>query len=467
MNRLIGFLLALLTASAAMAPAQSTHIPGRGTFRLEMDAARFSAQESQTYLEIYYAVPEACLAFRPDSGRLVGGLRMHLEVSSETSAVASKEWLVPHSVADTALLARGQSLTGIVSVALPKGSYRLRLAASDLEEPARRDSIATPLAITGFDEERASLSDIELCSSVRQSTNTASVFYKNTLEVVPNPSRTYGAGLPILQWYAEIYNLARMTGNEPLVLRASVINGAGVVVREQARAKSRQYNSTVEAGTMNLAGVPGGSYRLRLTVVDTARTPERALASVEKKFFVYRTDAVADTTLAPRLDGAGEYGFRTEEEIRREFQIAKYIANELEVRQFEAMPDLRSRQNFMAEFWRRRDTEPATMVNEFKQAFDARVAYANANLSNRYNDGWKSDRGRVYIVYGPADEVERVPSSAESLPYEIWHYNGLQGGVIFVFVDRNNFGNYMLVHSTHRDELHNENWLEEHARRTN
>jgi GWxTD domain-containing protein len=463
------FSVILLAALAAAAQAQTDVIPGRGVFRIEMDEARFSAQQGETYLEVYYGVPEVSLAYRPDSGAYRGGIRMTLEVRSESSLVASKEWAVPHVLGDTALLARGQSLMGLVSVALPRGMYRLRLLAADLEAPSRRDSISTPLAVPGFDEDRPSVSDIELASNIVPSQNTASVFYKNTLEVIPNASRTYGAGLPILQWYAEVYNLAKTTGNEPVVLKASVINGAGKEVRAQTRAKSRQYNSTVEAGTMNLSGIPGGSYRLRLTVTDTARTPARTLASAEKKFFIYRIGGGTDSTITTETGGdvAGDYAFMTEEEIAQHFARAKYIAGELEIRQFEAMTDLKGRQNFMADFWRRRDTDPTTAVNEFKRTFDARVAYANEHLSNRFNDGWKSDRGRVYIVYGPADEVERVPSSAESLPYEVWHYNNLQGGVIFVFVDRNNFGAYTLVHSTHRDELHNENWLQEHARRTN
>jgi GWxTD domain-containing protein len=457
-----------LFALAATCAAQRT-LPGRGQFRLEMDFARFSAEESQTYLEVYYGIPEPSLAFREDSGRYRGGVHMMLEVRSDTASVARKEWLVPHVLGDTAQLERGQSLMGIVSVALPRGEYRLVLAAYDLEAPTRRDSMTTPLSVKGFDDARASVSDIELCSSIKQSEEKLSVFYKNTLEVIPNASRMYGVGLPILQYYAEIYNLARMTGNEPVVVRASVINGAGKELKTQTRSKSRAFNSTVEVGTINLSGIAGGSYRLRLSVVDTARTPERLLATAEKKFFVYRTGAQADSLAAAQtgFDAGGEFSFMTEEEVQRAFQYATYIASEMEMRQFNAMPDLKGRQNFLADFWRRRDPDPSTPVNEFKREYDERITYANEHLSNRYNDGWKSDRGRVYIVYGPYDDIERTPSSSESLPYEIWHYNNIQGGVIFVFVDRNNFGNYTLVHSTHRNELHNENWMDEQARRTN
>jgi hypothetical protein len=72
--------------------------------------------------------------------------------------------------------------------------------------------------------------------------------------------------------------------------------------------------------------------------------------------------------------------------------------------------------------------------------------------------GYRTDRGRVYIVYGAPDDVERHPNESESRSYEIWTYNNVQGGVIFVFLQRDVSGDYELVHSTHRSELHDENW---------
>jgi hypothetical protein len=73
-------------------------------------------------------------------------------------------------------------------------------------------------------------------------------------------------------------------------------------------------------------------------------------------------------------------------------------------------------------------------------------------------DGWRSDRGRVYILYAEPDEIERFPSSENAKPYEIWYYHQIEGSVQFIFVDRTGFGNYRLVHSTKRGELQDEEW---------
>jgi len=72
--------------------------------------------------------------------------------------------------------------------------------------------------------------------------------------------------------------------------------------------------------------------------------------------------------------------------------------------------------------------------------------------------GWKSDRGRVYIMYGAPDDIERNVNAMDTYPYEIWRYNQYEGGVLFVFLDKNNSGMYQLVHSTKEGELSDPNW---------
>jgi hypothetical protein len=87
-----------------------------------------------------------------------------------------------------------------------------------------------------------------------------------------------------------------------------------------------------------------------------------------------------------------------------------------------------------------------------------RVERSNADFSMLGREGYRTDRGRVHITYGTPDDVERHPNEPDMKPYEVWSYNNIQGGVIFVFLQRNQGGDYELVHSTHRNELHDENW---------
>ena len=126
---------------------------------------------------------------------------------------------------------------------------------------------------------------------------------------------------------------------------------------------------------------------------------------------------------------------------------------------FKSLQNDEERDQFVEAFWWRRDPTPDTYENEFKVEHYRRIVYANDHFAAQ-GPGWKSDRGRIYIVYGPPDDNDRHPNESELRPYEVWTYNDIQGGVIFAFVQRSSTGDYELVHSTHRNELHDDNWMQ-------
>jgi hypothetical protein len=71
-----------------------------------------------------------------------------------------------------------------------------------------------------------------------------------------------------------------------------------------------------------------------------------------------------------------------------------------------------------------------------------RVEYANENFSTN-RDGWETDRGRIYVLYGEPTDIERHPFEINSKPYEVWYYDHLNRR--FVFVDYTGFGDYELT----------------------
>jgi GWxTD domain-containing protein len=113
---------------------------------------------------------------------------------------------------------------------------------------------------------------------------------------------------------------------------------------------------------------------------------------------------------------------------------------------------------FLAVFWKIRDRDPSTALNEFKQTYFENIALADTRFSTSIKLGWRTDRGRVLLLYGRPDEIERNPSSIDTKPYETWFYYSLDGGVQFIFGDVSGFGEYELMHSTHRNEIHDPNW---------
>ena len=122
--------------------------------------------------------------------------------------------------------------------------------------------------------------------------------------------------------------------------------------------------------------------------------------------------------------------------------------------------DVPGKREFLISFWIRRDRNPQTKENEFRQDYFKRVELANARFSSRKIDGWKTDEGRVLILYGIPDAVDRFPSSIDQKAYQIWYYYRVEGGVQFVFVDIRNFGEMKLVNSSDKEDVKEYNWKE-------
>jgi GWxTD domain-containing protein len=97
------------------------------------------------------------------------------------------------------------------------------------------------------------------------------------------------------------------------------------------------------------------------------------------------------------------------------------------------------------EFWDKRNPLPDSDTNPLLKEFYRRVEYANEHFSNNIQPGWKTDLGRVYIIYGPPDDIYRNEGDlfSNQPPYIIWTYYNLR--LRFVFVDENNTGDYRLV----------------------
>jgi len=146
-----------------------------------------------------------------------------------------------------------------------------------------------------------------------------------------------------------------------------------------------------------------------------------------------------------------------------------YIITDEERKAFKQLNTDEERQNFIEQFWLRRDPTPDTEENEFKEEHYRRIAYANEHYASGI-PGWKSDRGRIYITYGPADEIESHPSGGSyerpieegggetsTYPFEKWRYRYIEGignDINIEFVDTTMSGEYrMTMDPSEKDAL--------------
>ena len=146
-----------------------------------------------------------------------------------------------------------------------------------------------------------------------------------------------------------------------------------------------------------------------------------------------------------------------------------YIITDEERKAFKQLNTDEEREAFIENFWLRRDPTPDTEENEFKEEHYRRIAYANEHFASGI-PGWKTDRGRIYIMYGPPDEIESHPSGGtyerpieegggetSTYPFEDWRYRYIDGigtNIVIEFVDTTMTGEYhMTMDPTEKDAL--------------
>jgi len=127
------------------------------------------------------------------------------------------------------------------------------------------------------------------------------------------------------------------------------------------------------------------------------------------------------------------------------YQTARLIMTKEESKIFERLPDLDSRKEFIADFWLKRDPDPDTAGNEYRQEFEARVDFVNRRFNKEGGPGYNTDRGRVYIFMGPPDKVEEFtaqPGDAVRGSTIWWSYYGDRMAV--AFTDEKGNGSYRI-----------------------
>jgi len=137
-----------------------------------------------------------------------------------------------------------------------------------------------------------------------------------------------------------------------------------------------------------------------------------------------------------------------------------YIITDEERKVFRSLQNDEEREQFIEQFWLRRNPDPESLTNDYKEEHYRRIAYTNQHFASGI-PGWKTDRGRVYIMYGPADEIDAHPSgghyerpveegggSTSTFPFEVWRYRYIEGvaqNVELEFVDPTMTGEYRLT----------------------
>ena len=424
------------------------------------DYASFFSTDSTAYVEIYVSVYQGNLSYLPvkDGIGYEASFSHKITVSKNGEVLRTFQRKYHNTTQDTTQLARFNQFVDIFRMELPYSDYSVKVETIDNQSSLRGEYNLDLKSIRPTD--KIYLSDIEFCSEIARDT-TQNTFYKNNCKVIPNPRRIYDILHPLLYYYVELHNLPYKPDLERRYKYSYYItNVDGDTLKSREPILKKVINpNQVEIGGLNVMALPKGVYFFNI-IVEDAGTGD--ISTAKRKFFVYKPDRKkkAEAIVRSEMPDIDEvYSGMTREELMEEFDMARYIATKTEEQVFDNLENENAMRKYLTDFWRKRDKENYLPYGTSRTTYLRNAAYANEKFGYMGKKGWKTDRGRVLMMYGEPDEFERFPNTMNMVPYVIWRYHSLEGGAIFVFADLSGFGEYRLVHSTHRQEIQNPDWL--------
>jgi len=436
---------ALVASCAARAAAQT---PQQAVPSLELDAVRFYRSASrQTVVDGFGRVPFTLLDPLTRGPDGMAAYRVTISVrDSANLELVNQSWTrtVPARVLS---MARGSALEHFTFAAKP-GTYAVELTVRDSasERVARQRLSLTTYAGT------PPVSDLLLATGMRASGGDTALAGSELrkggviIEAADRPLLTPQQAQ--LGYYLERYSQTPETA----AVSVRIVRGdTATVVKTPPQLVPFGAGGGITRGMVDLAGLPPGEYGFEVGVKGHDTTVTR-----RAPFRMGGMETVAMTATAAPADTFAQL---SEAQLDTLYGPLVYVMRSDEMGIYSTLT-VQGKRDFLRRFWAKRDPTPGTPVNEFARDFYARIKEANRRFREggaAEIPGWRTDRGRIFIRYGPPDDVLQRPQAGNTLPYEVWKYTRSRA-LKYVFLDQTQFGNYALIWTDDRREPSRPNW---------
>ena len=441
---------------------QSSYSQPVNKFYFDCSASVFKGSEGKNIVELYYAVYQRFLKYAPSSSGFSADAKLEVFIYPKNSEkpLAVNTYKIPSQISDTTAEVLKSKLIGQINYEMKYGEYKFVVFASDFNNPTIMDSTVFDVPVEDFSGS-VKMSDIELSTSISKSTDKSSLFYKNTLEVVPNAAGLYGKNINELHYYAELYNLSSSNISDEFTIKNRILSSNNEELYSTEKKLKRGVESRVDFGMVKIDTMKTGSYVFELSVID----PVKNINVIKtKKFFLYTTtDDKMSSNKGNEDYLKSEFALMTEKDLDDMFEKTLYIRQNTETNNYKSFRTVEEKRKFMYDFWKKRDSDLSTPQNEYLKSYFKRMGEANKQFKEDYKEGWKTDRGRIYLLYGVPNDVDFFPFESDTKSYIIWKFNSLpgQGPTEAIFIEKETgTGVYRLVSSTIRGEFRDDNWRE-------
>ncbi|MEA3500193.1 MAG: GWxTD domain-containing protein [Candidatus Marinimicrobia bacterium] len=449
MRKIRNYVLVLLFS---MVLIPNSVLASKNKIPFALDYASFSDQQGPSIVEIYYSINRGHLTWKKQKdGKFIGTCWITTTLYSDKKAIFSNEMELNDVTSDTLSVKSNQKIPDQLMLRVSPGNYQLVVKVKDAYSE-KSSTLQISMEVKSFSSDSLDISDIEIGSYAVKTVQENKFTKFGMYDIIPYAQREYSEELSDITIYTEIYNLTVLSDKannytywfEILSLDDEIVKTFG------KKTFDTPGNYSMIIDKFNVADLKPGIYYGNLNVVDNNNGQKASVR--EKIYFTGPAEELQTNELIAEM-----VKNKSKSELDSIFNNIKCLMGNKEKRMFKKS-NLTGKQSFLIGFWERKDPNIKTPANEYRIMIEKRINYAIEKYSTSMTRGPLTDRGIAIIKYGEPDEIEKKPSTADTSPYEIWQYYGMEGGVMFVFYDPNGFGDYELLHSSKRGERHDSNW---------
>lgn len=340
------------------------------------------------------------------------------------------------------------------------GSYDFEINIAD-HNKSKSSFKTTEKVDINFGKKNIELSDIQLLESIEK-TDKQTSFSKNGYLLMPYISNFYGSKIDKIKFYSEIYNTDSIIGKEnPFLIKYYIKSfETGQIINELIRIKKQQATSVaICLSELPIEKLPSGNYYLCIDIIDKSNS---VIASKNTFFQRSNPELKMDISYMESIQSENTFASKIIDKdtltryIRSLRPIASYqesyfIDNQLNI------ASIKTSQKFFYYFWKERSENP----EQSWAKYNFEVKKTEKAYSSQIKRGYETDRGRVYLKYGPPNTISVSENEPYNYPYEIWHYYNLgrQSNRKFIFYNPNLVSNdYSLLHSDVIGEIYDPYW---------
>lgn len=407
------FIILILSSSVFAQPGgQQKEVKFNPKSKFFEDFLNFASTESgKTRLDVFIQVPYSEIQFIkvPSGFESKYNLTVSVYDDSKENLLVEKSWSEKVTTKDfDQTISKSNFNLSMRSFNLVPGKYLLRTAFEDVDS-RKEFSVENEVKIRELERELA-VSDIMLISK--------QTVIEGSNKIIPNVSRNVAAKKDGIPFFFELYSDA---AREIKIEYNIIDNDKEKVFREEI---SRQIDSgrTQIFHTIKDADLGLGNYILTADI----KEEKNSLKVSAAKTFVSRWMGVPSSI----------------RDLDKAIAQMVYIATGTELDEIKDAKTKEEKIQKYLDYWKKKDPDPQSEDNPVFDEYYRRIAFTNENFSH-YIDGWRTDRGMVYVILGAPNNIDRHPFEYDSKPYEVWEYYELNKS--FVFLDETGFGDYRLI----------------------